>query len=58
MSAHTHQSPMEYAIERANTMRSAYLTTNMGHVLWACPLNRRLAERDLGGIERIVRPTK
>jgi hypothetical protein len=51
------QSPLEYAVERANATRSAYLISNMGHVMWACTHNRRLAVQWLGGIERVVRPS-
>ena len=50
-----HETPQEYAQRRATETGSAYLITNMGHVLWACPFNRRLAKNELGGVEQIVR---
>jgi hypothetical protein len=51
-------SALEYATKRADETGSAYLITQMGHVLWACPFNRRLAKNELGGIAQIVRPTR
>jgi hypothetical protein len=50
------ETPYEYARRRATETGCTYLITSMGHVLWADPPNRRLAERDLGGIAVLVRP--
>ena len=49
------KTPEAYAQRRANETGSAYLVTNMGHALWACPFNKRLAVNDLGGIASIFR---
>lgn len=49
------ETPHEYARRRATETGRTYLITNMGHVLWADPRNRRLAERDLGGIAALVK---
>lgn len=52
------QKPIEHAQSRADKTRRAYLVTNMGHVLFSDPRNRRLAKKELTGIACVARPRR